>query len=65
MVDETSLTAVRVMLDHIGLRPTAAEVEQLAAAYPDTRLMMAALDALPGMRDEEPSLIFSAKMYVS
>jgi len=50
---------VQVLLDIAGITPSAAEVEQLHATYPDIRARIERLWALD-LGDAQPSLVFRA-----
>lgn len=59
---ETDVNAiVRRLLDRAGLSPAPDEVDQLVEAYEANRAEMAALYAIPGVRYEEPALVFDPR----
>lgn len=65
MVESADGAIVLAMLGRAGLRPSAAEIEQLTASYQAFRRMMPALDDLPGISYEEPPVIFSPTVEIS
>jgi hypothetical protein len=54
-------TIVRATLALNGVTPSESEIAGLVAAYAGTRAMVAMLYAVPGVRYEEPAVIFSAR----
>jgi hypothetical protein len=57
----TDETSVRALLQMAGVTPTEAEIEGLIASFAGTRAMVDALYAMPGVRYEEPAVIFDAR----
>jgi hypothetical protein len=54
-------TTVRALLQQAGVTPSEEEVAAMVAAYPTTRAMVESLHTLPGVRYEEPAVIFDAQ----
>ncbi len=54
-------TTVRALLQMAGVAPSEDEVAGLVAGFEGTRAMVSALYAMPGVRYEEPAVIFDAR----
>jgi hypothetical protein len=54
-------TTVRALLQMAGVTPSEQEVAALIEGYEGTRAMVSALYAMPGVRYEEPAVIFDAR----
>jgi hypothetical protein len=54
-------TTVRALLQMAGVSPSEDEVAALVAGYDGTRAMVSALYTMPGVRYEEPAVIFDAR----
>jgi hypothetical protein len=57
----TDDSTVRTLLAMSGLSPAEDEVQAMIAGYAQSRQMVAALYAMPGVRYEEPATIFHAR----
>jgi hypothetical protein len=55
-------TTVRALLQLAGVTPTEAEVAEFVAGFASTRAMVDSLYAMPGVRYEEPAVIFDARL---
>jgi hypothetical protein len=54
-------TIVRSLLQMAGVTPSEAEVADFVAGFAMTRAMVDSLYAMPGVRYEEPAVIFDAR----
>jgi hypothetical protein len=54
-------TTVRALLQMAGVAPTEEEITGLVAGFAGTRAMVASLYSMPGVRYEEPAVIFDAR----
>ncbi len=54
-------TTVRALLQMAGVTPTEPEIETLVAGFAGTRAMVDSLYTMPGVRYEEPAVIFDAR----
>lgn len=54
-------TVVRALLQVAGVVPTEFEVADLVAGFALARAMVGTLYAMPGVRYEEPAVIFDAR----
>jgi hypothetical protein len=54
-------TTVRALLQMAGVSPTELEVQGLVAGFAGTRAMIDSLYSMPGVRYEEPAVIFDAR----
>jgi len=54
-------TTVRALLQMAGVSPSEEEVAAMVAGFPATRAMIDSLYSMPGVRYEEPAVIFHAK----
>jgi hypothetical protein len=54
-------TTVRALLQLAGVSPSEEEVADMVAAYPSTRAIVESLHAMPGVRYEEPAVLFDAR----
>jgi hypothetical protein len=54
-------TVVRALLQVAGVTPTESEVVQFVAGFALARAMVGTLYAMPGVRYEEPAVIFDAR----
>jgi hypothetical protein len=54
-------TTVRALLQMTGMRPTPDEVTGLIAGFAGSRAMIQSLYDMPGVRYEEPAVIFDAR----
>ncbi|HEX4431810.1 MAG TPA: hypothetical protein VHZ96_21250 [Frankiaceae bacterium] len=54
-------TTVRALLQMAGVTPTEEEITGLVAGFAGTRAMVDALYKMPGVRYEEPAVIFHAR----
>lgn len=54
-------TTVRALLQMSGVAPTEEEIAGLVAGFAGTRAMVDALYSMPGVRYEEPAVIFDAR----
>jgi hypothetical protein len=58
----TDREIVTALLAMNGISPTPEEVDQLVAAYPQTRLGVEALYTMPGVRYAEPAVTFDPRI---
>jgi hypothetical protein len=54
-------TTVRALLQMSGVTPSEEEIASLVVAYAHTRVMVDSFYSMPGVRYEEPAVIFDAR----
>jgi hypothetical protein len=54
-------TTVRALLQMAGVSPTEPEVAGMVAGFAGTRALIDSLYTMPGVRYEEPAVIFDAR----